>query len=1361
MPPVDVARPEADPRSQSALPLDYSVLIVPDAIPYPGTSVEILEGAAADMRKAAGEISEGGSGIEASWRGLQPHYSAPEAEDLFSAMEPVRTKGDTIHDDLTTVAGALETFADAAALAKKKLWKLREDAREFVAEVGQDPKWNSDRELVLRNELLIVAVNRAWADFQEAERDCANALENVTGSGNNYVAGRPTEDFRPQPGDIVYGIDPADVPEAGYDFSEWDDWQRLMTNSWDFMVNADYGWPMDWAVDAAMAQWDYFGPGMVWDLGVGVVAATGLWREGRGWATDFDEVKTNFVDHKTETFQGYGAMAGLYGEDGWMNPFDADERSWQTMKENAGPVWTEIAHDIVPWREWDDRPAYTVYTGAGNVALTIVGLPVRGGMLAARASEIASGAGRLIPEWDMGPASRPGFDLRQHVGDPGTGAAATLADLNGRLRGLTSGLSQRIGFWGGGPESPAPAASEVPVPAADTSNRTGTRPLYTDGPEGATTAEAARRAENAAASGELRRIEQELHRRREPEGTPDTAADTVGHRADLPADHRDPDAPAPEESASWRSDRSAVVDGTFAPEDASRPDGPASDHDTARDHERDTVRDHDHDHERDHDTVRDRTDDGPEGAEHREPEFLQRSGGIVGNNNPRINLEEGDGFYDADGDLVEVGRRDHTGTYIDDEGIRYVDVPESARALERYREIRADDGDVDRIAANTGFDREVVDEIKQHVFFREHEDVPSPPDGRLRTGRFAPMDFIADLWHKAETGTLDASEASAFRRLVAHEYVEARLMQEGVPYRSRDPKLWHDDYYMPTRDNSGAHDISPLNWKDDGFALWEKWGIPKPDPGGDFRLADDMSNLNAVAASALAWWRHRNPDGAFPFGRRPQGSAPGMAVDADTDPGRSPHAPDPSLYENHPSARINPALESEAPRLADVSDGGTPFEYGSELNRPGPELFPGFDPADEGPGQKPSDEETGSSGEGRRLPTLEELKSAVWNSQEEFLETMELVVRSPESEVFKQLYQKNGHRHREDTMLGADSAWNLPKLVELENGGGFRIKPSVLPQKHPDYHGDPVLMNRDSLQSHIPEEAALLNALEDYDPLAVKRDRKIPLVRPAKEKVDAIEERKGKKDRWSKLARKIYASLQTSMSRVSERFGEAMAKVGAEYEFKGQVLRDSSGDPVYRDVVDKDGIVVGKEKVFLPDLRGAQFLGAARGAPKAGHSQFDLLWITRDGHVVIVEAKSSLDTDLQSREIISGDGDASIDVEAFQGTREYLMDVAQAMMQRGNSYYRGVFDLPPGMKKKPQGGEGVEDLGESEEAEETEGSKGQRLTEAELGEWIIKNIDSGRVHYSLFNGIPVAPDGVPRAVGYRYKIFNSSRKARS
>ncbi|MBB6120269.1 hypothetical protein [Nocardiopsis algeriensis] len=469
--------------------MDFMVLIVPDCIPIPGTSVEILQGAAADMRTAGEEICEGGEGIEATWQGLQPHYTAPESEDLFAAMGPVATKGGTIQDDFTAVADALDTFADEADTAKTKLRSLKEDARAFVEEVGDDEKWNADLENFHRNRQLILEVNRVWGAFQEAERACANAIAAVTGSGNTYVA---AGEEPPDTGEIAYGIDPADIPDSVYDLTTFEGWKQGLGDSWEHLTHADFPWPVDWARDAYMVQWDYFGPGMLWDTGVGAVAGIGLWREGSGWASSVGEAADNFVAHKTETLQGYGALAGFYGEEGWMNPFDADERSWDTWKANAGPVWTEVAHDLVPWREWDERPAYTVTAAAGNVALTVVGLPVRGGMLAAKIGNLASGGidtggadlgalemrgldgggQRPVTFWGNGTAADPGFDLSGYISRAQSGFGGTMSEINGRLGEIDTGALANISEWsanrgltGAGTDSRGPA----PEPAGESS----------------------------------------------------------------------------------------------------------------------------------------------------------------------------------------------------------------------------------------------------------------------------------------------------------------------------------------------------------------------------------------------------------------------------------------------------------------------------------------------------------------------------------------------------------------------------------------------------------------------------------------------------------------------------------------------------------------------------------------------------------------------------------------------------------------------------------------------------------------------------------------------------------------------------
>jgi hypothetical protein len=479
--------PVPDPRNQQPLDLDFEILIVPDAIPIPGTSVEVLQAAVSAMRTAAGEVAEGGEGIESTWQGLQPHYTAPESETLFAAMGPVAAKGGTILDDVTTVASALDTFADAAQTAKTTLNTLKDEATTFAEEMRGNENWSSNPLDYAENRRLKLQVNGVWATFQEAERTCANAISAVSGSGNSYVA---ASGEAPGAGEIVYGLDPDDVPDVAYDLTSLADWQRAMEDTWHQLEYSEKPWPADWATDAFMAQWDNFGPGMLWDVGVGAVAWTGLWREGSGWANSVGEATDNFFTNKRETLEGLGSLTGLYGEDGWMNPFDSGERSGETWRANAGAAWTEVVHDIVPWREWEDRPAYTVYTGAGNAALAVVSLPARGGTILANLSRGGSGLPDLDPVdrpevvWEPGAAARPGFSLSQ-----------TFSDISGDFSDTTEGFGAGVGdlsamidrFSAGGPVGGVPGGGGgpdlpvfVPEPGAPGAERPVTAPVSGD-----------------------------------------------------------------------------------------------------------------------------------------------------------------------------------------------------------------------------------------------------------------------------------------------------------------------------------------------------------------------------------------------------------------------------------------------------------------------------------------------------------------------------------------------------------------------------------------------------------------------------------------------------------------------------------------------------------------------------------------------------------------------------------------------------------------------------------------------------------------------------------------------------------------
>lgn len=62
--------------------------------------------------------------------------------------------------------------------------------------------------------------------------------------------------------------------------------------------------------------------------------------------------------------------------------------------------------------------------------------------------------------------------------------------------------------------------------------------------------------------------------------------------------------------------------------------------------------------------------------------------------------------------------------------------------------------------------------------------------------------------------------------------------------------------------------------------------------------------------------------------------------------------------------------------------------------------------------------------------------------------------------------------------------------------------------------------------------------------------------------------------------------------------------------------------------------------------------------PKNGNDQFDQVWTHEDGRVVVVEAKSSVDTDLGRRTLPDG-------TQVSQGSREYFFDILKKMEERG------------------------------------------------------------------------------------------------
>ncbi|MFW5415995.1 DNA/RNA non-specific endonuclease [Nocardiopsis sp. CNT-189] len=438
-----------DATLQTGLDTDASVLIVPDAIPIPGTALEALSESVSSIRSAAGDIADGGEGVKSSWQGLRSVYEAPEDEELFSVMDPVAAQGNALRDDLVDIADALDEFGEEAADAKNKLKALKIMATDFVDEVSEDPLGLANLYNLAMNRALKRMVNNAWEKFQEAERTCGNKISKLC-DGPKFV---PATGGEPGKGEIPYGGAPGDTPEADYDYGKFSEWIRIGRDGLDlkksYIEDVDKPWPLDWAVDGYSAAWDNFTGGATWGFGVAAVSAAGMWREGKGWARSPGEVIDNALQFQKERLQGAGALVGVYGEDGWMTPF-TDEWSWGKFGDNAGAAWGATATEFFALDEWDDRPAYTVVTSVGNIATFFTSFPARGGTVLTRALEMrgeGKGAGDWTVQefWGRGEAGKSGFSLPKSFQEFKAKYAQISSDIQIRLDSVKADILLRFG----------------------------------------------------------------------------------------------------------------------------------------------------------------------------------------------------------------------------------------------------------------------------------------------------------------------------------------------------------------------------------------------------------------------------------------------------------------------------------------------------------------------------------------------------------------------------------------------------------------------------------------------------------------------------------------------------------------------------------------------------------------------------------------------------------------------------------------------------------------------------------------------------------------------------------------------------
>ncbi|MFE9637412.1 hypothetical protein ACFYOC_00200 [Nocardiopsis alba] len=320
---------------------DCDGLIDPSAFPIPTTDHVELRNQASALRKAGKGVAETGEDIVSTWGGLSACYTAPESEDLLGALAPVSAKGSDVESGTDRAAGALEDFADEVREIKMEWNDLRNRAAAFRERMLSEEDWkksdhwftstssNVEKSNAYRDEALALI---KW--YERAQRICANTISRGIVGRTVFVRGSSSQATTNPDAFVFDTIDTdADIPSV-----------------WGEPGTADQYWHQD-ALDA------------VWDFGVDAVQGTGAMlgmHSSEGWfeMSWGDALKEYHWDNLTSA----ASLIGMYDA-------ETDSLGWSGTDTIHG-AWRDLAHSVVPWEEWGDRPGYVI----GTAALNVVGL---------------------------------------------------------------------------------------------------------------------------------------------------------------------------------------------------------------------------------------------------------------------------------------------------------------------------------------------------------------------------------------------------------------------------------------------------------------------------------------------------------------------------------------------------------------------------------------------------------------------------------------------------------------------------------------------------------------------------------------------------------------------------------------------------------------------------------------------------------------------------------------------------------------------------------------------------------------------------------------------------------------------------
>ena len=181
-------------------------------------------GAAAKRIRSSGvSVSKTTTATQTAWSKISGSYEAPEQGQLYEAMNPVKTEGETFSTDLGSAATALETFAETVRTIKAAVVKIRADVKTFEDKIASDGtiqpsggynpygggmklpiQWNEDKGMVAEQNRLADAITAQREAMQAAEIACANSIADVTGAAHVPTSGPKAPPAPPQVADAQW-----------------------------------------------------------------------------------------------------------------------------------------------------------------------------------------------------------------------------------------------------------------------------------------------------------------------------------------------------------------------------------------------------------------------------------------------------------------------------------------------------------------------------------------------------------------------------------------------------------------------------------------------------------------------------------------------------------------------------------------------------------------------------------------------------------------------------------------------------------------------------------------------------------------------------------------------------------------------------------------------------------------------------------------------------------------------------------------------------------------------------------------------------------------------------------------------------